>query len=363
MIAQRLGLGLAIASLLAYAREGVAAPRWTAPLCWLVVAAALYGARFSGRRPSRWAGVLVAAAAIAAFAGAWHAASAWPHGAWDAVELWNHRALSLARGSLSQMFESATRHADYPLLLPLTVAPLWELSESIPGATLVAALFGLLTALLLFEGVSARSGADAAAVATALLLATPLYATHALSQRADVPLAFYTLGAVIALDRREWIGLGLALGAAAWTKNEGLVWAAAGLMAAGWVGRRDSWRTFAAFAPFALAVAVHRSLSGPGDIEGGKFVAERVPTVAWAFANATALYLGLGAALAWALAARSRLRHETLAAAAVVGAALVGYAGVYTMTPHDLAWHLDSSLDRILLHAWPATLYLVGSRQ
>ena len=35
---------------------------------------------------------------------------------------------------------------------------------------------------------------------------------------------------------------------------------------------------------------------------------------------------------------------------------LAGYYGVYLLTPQDLAWHLDSSLVRLLLQLWPLAI-------
>ena len=35
-----------------------------------------------------------------------------------------------------------------------------------------------------------------------------------------------------------------------------------------------------------------------------------------------------------------------------------GYYGVYTITPHDLDWHLRTSLWRLVVQLWPAVLFL-----
>ena len=39
---------------------------------------------------------------------------------------------------------------------------------------------------------------------------------------------------------------------------------------------------------------------------------------------------------------------------------LAGYYAVYILTPMDLQWHLDSSLERLLMHFWPSALLLAG---
>ena len=36
---------------------------------------------------------------------------------------------------------------------------------------------------------------------------------------------------------------------------------------------------------------------------------------------------------------------------------MVGYFFVYILSPFDLKWHLDTSLDRLLLQVWPLAIY------
>jgi hypothetical protein len=36
---------------------------------------------------------------------------------------------------------------------------------------------------------------------------------------------------------------------------------------------------------------------------------------------------------------------------------MVSYFFVYILSPYDLAWHLDSSLDRLLLQLWPLAIF------
>ena len=39
---------------------------------------------------------------------------------------------------------------------------------------------------------------------------------------------------------------------------------------------------------------------------------------------------------------------------------IAGYYMVYVVTPQDLSWHLGTSIDRLLLHLWPSALLIVG---
>jgi hypothetical protein len=43
-----------------------------------------------------------------------------------------------------------------------------------------------------------------------------------------------------------------------------------------------------------------------------------------------------------------------------LGIMVAGYYMAYVVTPQDLAWHLDSSINRLLLHLWPSALLLTG---
>jgi hypothetical protein len=37
---------------------------------------------------------------------------------------------------------------------------------------------------------------------------------------------------------------------------------------------------------------------------------------------------------------------------------LLGFGVIYVITPKDLAWHLDTSLWRLLLQLWPSALFV-----
>jgi hypothetical protein len=37
---------------------------------------------------------------------------------------------------------------------------------------------------------------------------------------------------------------------------------------------------------------------------------------------------------------------------------LAGYFGIYLITPHDLRWHLLTSLNRLFIQVWPSAIFL-----
>ncbi len=357
----------------------------------LAGAALIWGGRSSPKQPARstggadfrwWLLALSAAAAALALVAATRAA---PDGDWDATLFWNLRARFFVRDAapLSHAFDARLYHLDYPLLLPGLVAQLWTLTrEASLVPTAVGALFAALCVAVLVLTLRELRGAASAALAGSLLCATPLFALTAAAQYADVPLACLQVAAValcaLGLERKEagaFIGAGLAAGLAAWTKNEGALHLAAllaALMAAG-KGRARRLLLFAsgALGPLLLVLAFKAAPFVPaGDLFTGGVAAslERAgDSQRWLFvlASLALRFIRVGDwGLSWPLLllafAAARARGPLLPAPALVlgsGALFVaGALAVYASTPHPIGWHVASSLDRLLLQAWPSLL-------
>ena len=163
-----------------------------------------------------------------------------PHGGWDAWAIWNLKARWLAAEGgwwpailTNQAFADA--HPHYPLLLPVSIARVWSFLGSthvaVPQAVAIGSALTVLA--LLTASTWALRGPLTAAVAAAGLLTVPSFVVAATSQTADVSLAAYYLLTFTALAiglahgrSPAWMVVaGLAAGAAAWTKNEGLLFA------------------------------------------------------------------------------------------------------------------------------------------
>jgi hypothetical protein len=160
-----------------------------------------------------------------------------PDGAWDAIAVWNMHARFFnagGNGDWKALFDPLMEftHPDYPPLIPACVARGWRYAgQAIPLVPMTLA-FGFTFALLaLITGaVASARGGNLGALACAVLAASPIFLGTALSQYADMPLAFFFLLAVALLHRADQesephAGLhvlaGLAAGMAALTKNEG----------------------------------------------------------------------------------------------------------------------------------------------
>ena len=327
--------------------------------------------------------VLLVLASTAAAIAMVHTFRAFPHGAWDAVDLWNLRAVGFLRGGLDATLATA-RHADYPLLLPLVIAHAWAWTgQQEIVAMAVAVAFAACSVGILRFATARLGGARASAIVTIVLLASPLWAFQAASQRADVPLSCFVLGTAAALAlhgrRREprlLVLAGVQLGCALWTKNEGSLFAVA--VTGAWLvtvdrsERRSAWRIALGAAPFALALLHHKLTCGATtDLVAGQGAltwerlgdADRWLATAAAFARKGVFYAVVPGALFAILAREPGGGSPSRAGFVWVTLALVlaGDFAVYVLTPRDLAWHLASSLDRVLLQIWPLALFATGA--
>jgi hypothetical protein len=366
---------------------------------------------------------------------------AMPHGDWDAWAIWNQHARFLFRGGGSdtwQAFLAITwSQPDYPLLLPASVARVWAFAgyESVLGPALIAMAFGAASVALVVTTLDGRR----AWIAGALILGAHTFLTQVPSQCADVPLACFivatfavTFGDALTpqlacvgglsadpahRNRRHHQGsalpasptqassggsgpdsgsrvpflvAGATSAMAAWTKNEGLVFAllmlvlaaaAAGrdLASAGDRPRRPAGRQLlwgiAGGAPVVIALVWFKLALAPasGLAEGLSFDVlvtrlfdlQRHATVAvlmaqhamrWSASFAVAVFPLAGLAAIWmAIQKGDAVRAMT----AVLGLMLVSYYFVYVTTPFDISWHVSSSLDRLLIQLWPALVLAV----
>src|SRR5580704_7843752 len=164
-------------------------------------------------------------------------AAALPVGEWDAWALWNLRAKFLAgpvgawRYALSPLLKNS--HPDYPLLLPAFVARVWKAGGTMDAIVPILTALGFFAALiaLLVSVIALLRGAASALLAGLVVLSTTSLLTWAPAQYADIPLAFYYLGAIALIylqssreDAGPWafVWAGLCASFAAWTKNEGI---------------------------------------------------------------------------------------------------------------------------------------------
>jgi hypothetical protein len=159
-----------------------------------------------------------------------------PHGEQSAWSIWNLRARFLFRGGALWRDAFSNNliwsHLDYPLLLPGIIALCWKLAgqESTAAPIAIAFLFVLGTAGVLTAALGVLRGKTQALVGGTLLLGTTSFIALDAAEYGDLPLSFYILSSLALLclqdrhpeDLRFSLLAGLMAGFAAWTKNEGV---------------------------------------------------------------------------------------------------------------------------------------------
>lgn len=302
-----------------------------------------------------------------------------------------------AEGTLAgEMFtdpELVHYHANYPLLLPLLEAQMILLrgGSSSDGAVLLTAFFVVAAASVLVRELRLRGEVLLPSVWGLVFLTTPLVAGTVdgggLSGYADLPFAALVLAGTVALARwldhgalRSPIDAALFLGAAALTKQEGLLWiAAAGsttaalrpgslrrlapaallltaILAAGWRARLDL-----AISPYEenYGAMLHwgwLSRVGHRAWPIAQFVMKRlVDEGIWGMA-------GVGIVLTFLVARRGPVPTGVRFLRWTLAAVLAMVLATFLVTPNHLTWHLSTALSRLMLQAYPLGLLLLGEQ-
>jgi hypothetical protein len=321
-----------------------------------------------------------------------------PHGWWDAVSIWNLRARFLFRGGeyWTDMFTPLLpwSHPDYPLLLSGSIARAWKFAgaDATAGAIAVAALFSFATVGLLASATSALRGRGQGALAAIVLMGSGMLIWQGATQYADVPLGLFVLAALamLALSDRGagYRGLavaGLLAGLAAWTKNEGLLFVLALLVARfaivvryrGWKpGVKDIGAMLVGLGPMLLLILWFKlTLAPPNDLIATVHLSDVFarltdPARYWLLSKTFldlffyfgSPWIGMPLLLVlYALFAGRDPRVEDRKAIATtfisLGLVLAGYCLVFIVTPHDPQWHLDTAFYRLVMHLWPGLLF------
>ena len=317
-----------------------------------------------------------------------------PQGAFDAWSIWNRAARFIYRDPQNWQATLSPdlywgMHADYPLLIPLNVAWGWETldSETLRIPMVQAAVFTFGSFGLLFASVALMRSAGQAALASLLFMATSTYIATGAGLISDVPVAFYILAASTLiyiyyhLKNSALLGLaGFMAGLAGWSKNEGLLFVAGSCLALALAGRREMVRTLAVYLaglalPLAVIVYFKIALAPPGDLftdtgaamlekvlDPSRYhliwlalIAEVLKFPGWPFSILLQLAL-------YALILRPDLSSQPaqglLALCTIILFQILGYCAIYLLTPQDLGWHLGTSFQRLVLHIYPAALFL-----
>ena len=337
-----------------------------------------------------------------------------PHGNYDAMSTWNLRARFLARGTAhwKDAFVDSQGHShanlDYPLLLPVTIARSWKYAGSEPVLVpiVVAFLFTFSSVGLVCSSLTFLRNKRIGYLGGIVLLSVYPFVDLGAWQYADVVVGLFILSTIAILgiydalpssqNRALLVLVGAAAGLCAWTKNEGQLFLLLLLgvrLCFSVVGK--SWRLFArevaaigiallpilaVLAYFKLAVAPANSWVNPASYPVGHpirqflepgTIAEKLTHVSryWVIAKAMAreiVHLGgrtVGITpllLLYLVSARVKRKSimSVQTGIAVLVLMLGGYFFVYLTTPLNLAYHLKTSLSRLLLQLWPSVVFV-----
>lgn len=315
-----------------------------------------------------------------------------PHGDWDAWAIWNLHARFLFSGGdrWRDLLSIDWSQPDYPLLLPASVARVWAYAghDTTAGPAIVAIVFGVTTATIVMTTIGLER--PRAWIAGALLAGAGSFLVQIPSLCADVPIACFMVVSLAAACGREGVLAGreasrtaaLVSGGAgamaAWTKNEGLVFVLVMfLLVAVVTVRRGAGRwlwwwiaggapMLAALAWFKLALAPPSWVFGQSpqvyvdlllDTERHAVTASLMAQHLWHWGAPLAGIIPLLAlAAVWlSVAGGGAMRMM----AVVIALMFLSYGLAYLTTPFDIAWHVSTSFDRLLVQIWPALVLTV----
>ncbi len=317
------------------------------------------------------------------------------HGDYDAHAIWNLRARFIYRTGADWLVSFSPDlywkfHTDYPLLIPLNTVWAWRFlgGEVMRVPAIQAMLFTSGLIGLLFFSVYILRGLGSASLSTLILLSTPMFAKLGSFQTADIPLTYFllaTLSLLFMYSKVKSTGIlilaGLMAGLAAWTKNEGFLFAVVVLGVGGLLTllRKTSIRELLALvggAGFPIAVTGYfKIFIGTSNdllskvelftkiIDPSRYItifrmliSGLISLGEWPFSIVIVLII-------YMLVMRSQLRSDErpgiLIVLSLLILQLIGYLLVYLLTPHPLEWHLTYSLERLLLHFLPGILFLL----
>lgn len=320
-----------------------------------------------------------------------------PHGGFDAWMIYNRTARFFFRDQANWKNAFSPEiywqfHADYPLLLSLNVTGAWNTlgdeTTRVAQAHGAYILFGL-TCLLMGSMAWIRTRGQSLLAGLALL-GTPVFVYEAPREAADLTVAFFVLATIacIFLFQRTQknvllVFAGFASALAAWTKNEGLLFILATCAASViFVYRLRNFKLLIPFAlglipPLTIILYFKFFLTPSNDLFAAANQTSllqmltdpaRYETIFREFVDQT-VWFGRGhiSILAMLLVYMLVMKFDLHVrnyddAFATCGILLpiqfLGYFAIYLVTPHDLDWHLRTSLGRLVMQLYPAALFL-----
>ncbi len=300
------------------------------------------------------------------------------YGVWDAWAIWNLHANYLQNAATWQnMFQNTLHaHPDYPLLLPNTIA---FLNNIFGKGNVIYTAFSfhfaitLLIPLLIYLQLHTRSFI-LAILALWYFATDDTFIMQGAYQLADVLLGFFYLAACIAVDsikddKKMAVVTAFLLGAAMWTKNEGILFTClfCAFHARTLFSKQNIKYVLSGIALPLLTLLFFKIAYAPAnDIVNGQDQStlakltdvSRYKLVYDSFKDTVYqhFYFPACAACLSILVALVRNKMPGMNILLVLACCLC-YLLVYIITPIDLEWHLQTSIQRVLMQLMPVTVY------
>ena len=315
-----------------------------------------------------------------------------PFGFEDAWSIWNYIARFIYRTNSpniffnSQFFE--VFHPDYPPGLSLNVAWGWlilnnettRIPISVAFYTLVSPAFILWGAIKIWKGPINATLASTVYLTSANLI-------WSVGQLADTLISLYILSAVVMFyfhlrssNYKILIIAGLLTGFSAWIKNEGILFIVTMLVIYSLMALKQTthwknikWLSIGIFLPSILLVIYKLTIDVPSDLfkDNNSFIAQILDIQRWWTIGIKFLFYILRYAN-WPVSAilvlliyiflvgidRSEYKRGTWLFLIIAGQ-FAGYFGIYLVTPHELDWHIYTSMERLISHIFPALIFWV----
>lgn len=316
-----------------------------------------------------------------------------PHGGWDAFAMWNLKANFLSN-NVNFWSSSNTElvkyiHVDYPLLLPsaisfLSFSPLPQIAP-----IFLCLLFTIGTSLLFLDPIFTVLSSPKRLMACLVLMVNLSFLKFGSNQYADIPLAFFLLAGILSiLKAREshnlklYLLAGMFLGAQLWTKNEGALYLVLLVLITSFsiITNRDLNKKRKAFVailtgilPFLLTlfhfktsvmVSNDLSINSPSDYLEKMTDSSRYLTILSRFTDTTVnlsstifqpVILFIIAIAVIYINRTSFQAHSNTSSwlGWFLIVSIAAFFGIYLITPQNLNWHLNTSLNRIFMQVLP----------
>jgi len=318
------------------------------------------------------------------------------HGDWDAWMIYNRSArfIYLGQENWRDAFSKdmyVLFHADYPPLLALNIASRWDIlgEETTYVPMFQGFLFSLASLGVCFGTLASLKSLGQGGLGLIFLSGVSFFLYEGGRQQADVPLAFYILVSIAFLffyfrEKRPVLIIfaGFAAGLAAWTKNEGILFlcVSTGIMFIAAFWKRSFQELIFYFTglllPLILLLYFKLQLTRPNEFLSGEntkiaqylFDISRHRTILNSFKNILlhnggwyniGIFLVL---LVYFVLFHSKIKDNLnmlSISLAIFACQLMGYYVIYLITPNDVIWQLNYSLNRLFVQIYPAIVLVV----